>query len=122
MSNNSSIVSLATIMVLLSGGAAGYTGYQFLKNNTQQGFLLKASYQAQTSAMQAIYLAERAATDSSYNSDMANLENVVEKAFAALRNGDPVRGIEPAPPVVLANLEITSEGLGRDFTINLPNC
>lgn len=105
MSNNSSIVSLATIMVLLSGGAAGYTGYQFLKNNTQQGFLLKASYQAQTSAMQAIYLAERAATDSSYNSDMANLENVVEKAFAALRNGDPVRGIEPAPPVVLTNLE-----------------
>lgn len=105
MSNNSSIVSLATILVLLSGGAAGYTGYQFLKNNTQQGFLLKASYQAQTSAMQAIYLAERAATDSRYNSDMDYLENTVEKAFAALRNGDPVRGIEPAPPVVLANLE-----------------
>lgn len=105
MSNNSSLVSLATVLVLLSGGAAGYTGFHYLKNATQEGFLLKASYDAQTNAMQAIYLAERAATDSSFTTEMDNLENSVEKAFAALRNGDPVRGIEPAPPVVLANLD-----------------
>lgn len=105
MSNNSSLVSLATVLVLLSGGATGWTGYHYLKNNVQEGFLLKASYEAHTSAMQSIYLAERAATDSSFTTEMDSLENAVEKAFAALRNGDPVRGIEPAPPVVLANLD-----------------
>ncbi|MCU9528527.1 methyl-accepting chemotaxis protein [Pseudomonas mosselii] len=105
MSNNSSLVSIATVLVLLTGSAAAYTGYQHLRDNAQQGFLLKASYQAHTNAMQAIYLAERAATDSSYTTDMDNLESAVERALAALRNGDPVRGIEPAPAVVLANLK-----------------
>ncbi|MBM5458932.1 methyl-accepting chemotaxis protein [Pseudomonas sp. P66] len=105
MSNNSSLVSIATVLVLITGGAAAYTGYQHLKDNAQQEFLLKASYQAHTNAMQAIYLAERVATDSSYSTDMDQLESAVERAFSALRNGDPVRGIEPAPPVVQANLK-----------------
>lgn len=105
MSNNSSLVSLTTLLLLVSGGGAGYTGYQYYKNSMQEGFLLKAGYEAQTSAMQAIYLADRAATNSTYTSEMDGLENAVEKAFNAIRNGDPVRGIEPAPASVLANLD-----------------
>lgn len=105
MSNNSSLVSLTTLLLLVSGVGAGYTGYQYYKNSMQEGFLLKAGYDAQTNAMQAIYLADRAATNSIYTSEMDGLESAVEKAFAAIRNGDPVRGIEPAPASVLANLD-----------------
>lgn len=105
MSNNSSLITITAVLLLASGAGAGYTGYQTIKAHAQDSFLLKQSYIAQSNAMQTIYLAERAATDSAYISDLDNLDATVERALTSIRNGDPVRGIQGASPIVARNLE-----------------
>lgn len=106
MTTNKSIVSLATLVILLSGGAATVTGVQYYQNSAQERFLLKAGYEAQASAMQALYLANQAGSDRSFASELEALEGAVDKAVDALRNGDPVQGIQPAPPSVLSALDV----------------
>lgn len=105
MSSNSSLITLTAALLLATGGGAGYAGYNFIKDRAQDDYLLKQSYIAQSSAMQTIYLSERAATDSSNISELENLEAMVERSLANIRNGDPIRGIPGAPTVVLANLD-----------------
>lgn len=105
MTTNKSIVSLATLVILLSGSAATFTGVQYYQNTAQERFLLRAGYEAHANAMQALYMANLAVTDRSYASELEAIESTVDKAVDALRNGDPVQGIQPAPPSVLSALD-----------------
>ena len=105
MSNNFSLVPLTAALLLLSGAGAAFTGYNFIKNSEQEEYLLTQAYDAQTKGMQTVYLAERAAVDSTYTTELESLDSSVERALSAIRNGDPVRGIPAAPDSILRNLE-----------------
>lgn len=135
MSNNLSLLPLTAALLIASGLGASYTGYHFIKDNDQDKYLLSQVYEAQTKGLQTVYLAERAATDSTYTSEMESLDSAVEKALSAIRNGDPVQGIAPAPESVLRNLDsfqrawdeispsitqiLSQRGVTSDFTRNL---
>lgn len=105
MSNNFSLIPLTAVLLVVTGVGAGVTGYHFIKDSAQDDFLIAHVYEAQTKGMQTVYLAERAAIDNSYSSEMENLDSSVEKALLAIRNGDPVLGIPGAPDSVLRNLD-----------------
>jgi methyl-accepting chemotaxis protein len=135
MSNNLSLLPLTAALLIASGLGAGYTGYHFIKHSDQDKYLLAQVYEAQTKGLQTVYLAERAAIDSSYTSEMESLDAAVERALAGIRNGDPVQGIAPAPEIVLRNLEsfqktwdeiapaitqiLSQRGATNEFTRNL---
>jgi len=104
MSTNNSLITVTALLLLGTGAVAGYTGYNHLQSLAQDTFMLKQVYGLQSSISQAVYLTERAASDSAYAPELEALEAAVERALASLQNGDPVRGIPPAPPAVQANL------------------
>ena len=104
MSTNNSLFNFAVLLALGTGAATGFTGYNHLKNQAQDNFLLKQSYALQSSVSQAVYLTDRAATDSAYTPEVETLEAAIERHLSNLQNGDPVRGIPPAPASVLANI------------------
>lgn len=105
MSSNTSLVSLATLLALLAAGAAGYSGYQYIRDSAQDDFVLTASYELQSAATQAVLLSERLALNAGYAPEVEVLEQNVDRALASLRNGDPVKGIPPAPTSVAANID-----------------
>jgi len=104
MSTNNSLISAVGFLILATGSGAAYTGYNYLQGVAQDTFMLKHAYSLQNSIAQAVYLTERAASDSTYVPELEALEAAAEKAISDLRAGDPVRGIPPAPPAVQANV------------------
>lgn len=104
MSTNNSLFNFAVLLALGTGAASGVTGYNYLQHQAQESFLLKQSYALQSNISQAIYLTERAAADSTYAAEIESLEVTIDRLLDSMQNGDPVRGISPAPSNVQANL------------------
>lgn len=104
MSTNNSLFNFAVLLALGTGAATGFTGYNYIQGQVQDNFLLKQSYALQSSISQAVYLSDRAATDSAYAPELEALEAAIERHLNNLQNGDPIKGIPPAPAGVLANL------------------
>ncbi|HHH9441232.1 TPA: methyl-accepting chemotaxis protein [Pseudomonas aeruginosa] len=108
MSNNFSFVPLTAVLLIATGGAAGWTGYSLLQDNKADTFYMGESYELRAAAMQTIFLADKAASDGAYAIQLSDAESQVERALMHLRNGDPVKGIPGAPESVLRSLEALS--------------
>ncbi|HBO7964452.1 TPA: methyl-accepting chemotaxis protein [Pseudomonas aeruginosa] len=108
MSNNFSFVPLTAVLLIATGSAAAWTGYSFLKDSRADSFYVAETYELKSAAMQTIYLADKAAADGAYASQLVDAESQVERALMHLRNGDPIKGIPGAPESVLRSLESLS--------------
>ncbi|MBF3053753.1 methyl-accepting chemotaxis protein [Pseudomonas aeruginosa] len=108
MSNNFSFVPLTAVLLIATGGAAGWTGYSLLQDSKADSFYMSESYELRAAAMQTIYLSDKAAVDGSFATQLSDAESQVERALMHLRNGDPVKGIPGAPESVLRSLEALS--------------
>ncbi|EPV4797161.1 methyl-accepting chemotaxis protein, partial [Pseudomonas aeruginosa] len=108
MSNNFSFVPLTAVLLIATGSAAAWTGYSFLKDTRADSFYVAETYELKSAAMQTIYLADKAAADGAYASQLVEAESQVERALMHLRNGDPIKGIPGAPESVLRSLESLS--------------
>ncbi len=104
MSTNNSLFNFAVLLALGTGAATGFTGYNYIQSQEQDNFLLKQSYALQSSISQAVYLSDRAATDSAYAPELEDLEAAIERHLNNIQNGDPIKGIPPAPPGLQSSL------------------
>lgn len=103
-----SFVPLTAVLLIATGSAAAWTGYSFLKDTRADSFYVAETYELKSAAMQTIYLADKAAADGAYASQLVEAESQVERALMHLRNGDPIKGIPGAPESVLRSLESLS--------------
>lgn len=104
MSNNNSFVPLIAAMLIGCGGAAGWTGYQFVTDTKMDAYYLSESTTLRSAALQAVYLSNGAATDSALIPDLERLEATIDKSISTMQIGDPVTGVAPPPAAVAAQI------------------
>lgn len=109
MSRTSPLSPIAAVVMLAASAGAGWTGYSYFKNNQADAFYLFEASELRSNTLQAIYLSERAATDSGVVDDLQRLDEQIEISFSRLQNGDPVLGIAPAPQALRAQLSALRE-------------
>lgn len=97
MSRNNTLVPLTAVLLVVSGAVAGYTGYTYLKDTKADTFYLSELGDLRSAAMQTVFLAEKAATNSEYIPELEYAETVVDQSIAKLRAGDSLRSIPGLP-------------------------
>lgn len=118
MSNSTPLVPLTAILMIAASIGAGWTGYEYNKSAKADAYYLAESSELRSAALQAIYLSERAATDSNLLSELEKLEASVEQSFGRIQNGDPINGISPAPAALqsqVSNLRGTWESISANL-------
>lgn len=109
MSRTSPLSPIAAVVMLAASAGAGWTGYSYFKNNQADAFYLFEASELRSNTLQAIYLSERAATDSGVVDELQRLDDQIETSFSRLQNGDPVLGIAPAPQALRAQISALRE-------------
>ena len=109
MSRTSPLSPIAVVVMLAASAGAGWTGYSYFKNNQADAFYLFEASELRSNTLQAIYLSERAATDSGVVDELQRLDDQIETSFSRLQNGDPVLGIAPAPQALRAQISALRE-------------
>lgn len=109
MSRTSPLSPIAVVVMLAASAGAGWTGYSYFKNNQADAFYLFEASELRSNTLQAIYLSERAATDSGVVDELQRLNDQIETSFSRLQNGDPVLGIAPAPQALRAQISALRE-------------
>ena len=109
MSGTSPLSPLAAVIMIAASAGAGWSGYSYYTNNQADAFYLYEASELRSNTLQAIYLSERAATDSSVVDELQRLDEVIEASFVRLQSGDPVQGIAPAPPALRAQISALRE-------------
>lgn len=115
MSSNNSLVPVMAVLLIVSGAATGWSGYSYMAANKQDQFYSAHAAELQVSALQAVYIAERAAIDSSYTSELTSLESEVDASLSLLRSGEPLNGI-PGAPNSVANAINNFESVWSEVT------
>lgn len=109
MANSTPLVPLAAVLMIAASLGAGWTGYIYNTDAKADAYYLTEASELRSSALQAIYLSERAATDSNLLPELEKLEASVESYFSRIQNGDPVAGIGPAPQSLQSQLATTRD-------------
>lgn len=109
MSRTSPLSPIAAVVMIAASAGAGWTGYSYFKNNQADAFYLFEASELRSNTLQAIYLGERAATDSSVVDELQRLDDQIEASFSRLQTGDPVQGIAPAPQALRAQISALRE-------------
>ncbi len=79
MSKGFSFVPALAFLLVGSGAAAAWSGFNLVSDYQSDAFYTRASAQLNTAASQAILLADKAASDSQFTEELAALETEVSK-------------------------------------------
>lgn len=109
MSKGFSFVPALAFLLVGSGAAAAWSGFNLVSDYQSDAFYTRASAQLNTAASQAILLADKAASDSQFTEELAALETEVSKLQSSIRGGDPQTDIKPPPQEVLDQLNQFNE-------------
>ncbi|MAG65019.1 MAG: hypothetical protein CMK74_03990 [Pseudomonadales bacterium] len=104
MSRNNTLVPLTAFLLVVSGAVAGYTGYTYLTDTKADSFYLTELGDLRSAAIQAVLIAEKAATNSEYIPELESAEATVNQSIAKLRSGDIARSIPGLPSSAMTPL------------------
>ncbi|WGK63386.1 methyl-accepting chemotaxis protein (plasmid) [Halopseudomonas sp. SMJS2] len=104
MSRNNTLVPLTAALLVVSGAVAGYTGYTYVTDTKADTFYLSQLGDLRSAAMQTVFIAEKAATNSEYIPELENAESIVDQSMAKLRSGDSSLSISGLPSSAMATL------------------
>jgi methyl-accepting chemotaxis protein len=95
MNNNPPFARITATLMIAAGLGAGWTGYQYHQNSIADQFHISEASELRVRILQAIYMSERAATNSTLVDELSALDTGIESSFQRLISGDPSKGIPP---------------------------
>jgi twitching motility protein PilJ len=113
MSNSTPLVPLTAAMMIAASVGAGWTGYVYNKNTVADAYYLAEASELRSSALQAIYLSQRAATDSTLADELDRLDTSIETSFNRVLNGDPINGIAPASQALSTQVRVLQDNWSK---------
>lgn len=118
MSNKNSYVALAAAFLAACGSVSVWSGYQYLAGVKADSFYLSETAALKGSALQALYISTRAATDSTYTAELVSFASQVDRSIDRLRSGDSRLDV-PGLPESAANALTSFQDAWKGITSNI---